>query len=598
MQSDTLEKEAIKFYITRHATSVNNMATRIVDKTFDPVLHTDGITNTLSFVESHDQAFTRKPTVVFVSPLIRTWLTAVILYSKPDNDLQLYVAPFLKELHKYGMCSGNHPTPFVQTVNTFCEQLTKISTSVKNTHILPQTIKVSVLGENGFPKECVTIRDNCVCDCIVDPENVFNTHKTWCVPLRPAPTRWSSLSRKLPWNMQAYECDGNISKFIEYITKTNAATLCEKKECYVVAHSNLMRKYVNELSGTLDTLDDSEEEMDDSEDESVDGSEISLEQIIESPELYDIVLPIAEKAYVDDSLIFLKHATEIIGKGDQPIEISKLTQLKKEINDLNISYLQKTNLLSSLEPFIISSEKPDRTKLFGSLQIVVKAIKKLLQDNGFPMKNSAQISSEWEKKKKNKNIVATISELHTTYLRGKFYNSNKGFDGFVNSTWNTFYDVTQVSFDDVVTQNRVLENSQVKMNVLPTFITSENCGTIVVSSDNQKHSIDYNHGYLFLDPKMKKPAALVYLKYQRQYIIDKKVKKKIVGTIAKRLKDNDVKRRKAGGGAKTTRRNRCHNVRYTHQNRRRSTQRRRTRTNVKTRRRQSTRQARRRTMRK
>ena len=73
----------MEFQFTRHAQSCNNIIegiSSVYKKDFEPGLTSKGIEETLKFSDKNESSFGSK--IVFVSNLIRTWMTAVILYTK------------------------------------------------------------------------------------------------------------------------------------------------------------------------------------------------------------------------------------------------------------------------------------------------------------------------------------------------------------------------------------------------------------------------------------------------------------------------------------------------------------------------------------
>lgn len=92
------------FQFTRHAQSCNNIS-NVLDKVFEPSITYLGIKQSIEFAKKKAQINAFKQNKVCVSNLLRTWITAVLLYGSqlsqmnpPDNDaLILYVCPYLKE---------------------------------------------------------------------------------------------------------------------------------------------------------------------------------------------------------------------------------------------------------------------------------------------------------------------------------------------------------------------------------------------------------------------------------------------------------------------------------------------------------------------
>ena len=110
-----------EFIIRRHANSCDNifkflgllfLKERLTTKT-EPNLSLWGIYATilLDTILNKNEENIFYPNLIFVSSLIRTWMTATLLYLPyiQDNTLILYVAPYLKE---HGSDYSNMPNPF------------------------------------------------------------------------------------------------------------------------------------------------------------------------------------------------------------------------------------------------------------------------------------------------------------------------------------------------------------------------------------------------------------------------------------------------------------------------------------------------------
>jgi len=111
----------VKYECFRHAESCNNIKTSLDgilgQKNFDPGLTLQSI---LSTIELSKQSTYKKNTTIYVSCLLRTWETAVLLHLTQDNrHIQLYVAPFLKEDLNYGFKRGNYPINIIQQIVMF-----------------------------------------------------------------------------------------------------------------------------------------------------------------------------------------------------------------------------------------------------------------------------------------------------------------------------------------------------------------------------------------------------------------------------------------------------------------------------------------------
>lgn len=117
----------IMIFVTRHANSCNNIvgtnktpwATQnqsIYQKKSDPSLSVSGVLTVLALDPPHIQLF--KGEDVHVSVLVRTWMTALLLYGKQvsETPLNLKISPFLKEQKTD---PGNMPTDVQLQVKKF-----------------------------------------------------------------------------------------------------------------------------------------------------------------------------------------------------------------------------------------------------------------------------------------------------------------------------------------------------------------------------------------------------------------------------------------------------------------------------------------------
>ena len=111
-----------RIYISRHGNSCNNITDNIFYKKQDPSLSNFGVWSLLRESKYSTQENVRPkalddlyekrlqlkvhPPPVYVSCCIRTWQTACLIYKKPNEKLELIVAPYLKEK---GSLSGNMP---------------------------------------------------------------------------------------------------------------------------------------------------------------------------------------------------------------------------------------------------------------------------------------------------------------------------------------------------------------------------------------------------------------------------------------------------------------------------------------------------------
>ena len=113
-----------QFCISRHLRSCNNITDDISQKIAEPALSVWGIITGLTMSREVKGLFNNK---VYVSCLVRTWMTAVIEYMphlNNSNELTLVVSPYIKEYHMANYIDqGNLPIPlksqFVKLIEFF-----------------------------------------------------------------------------------------------------------------------------------------------------------------------------------------------------------------------------------------------------------------------------------------------------------------------------------------------------------------------------------------------------------------------------------------------------------------------------------------------
>jgi len=124
-----------QYQFTRHLASCNNInygKAVMAGKDFEPSGSIYGIFKTIEFAQNNESSFNFNH--VYVSNLIRTWITAVLLYGTniKDNDtLYLYISPFLKEKHYETSITslgrtGNFPKEIYHTANKFKQFLSTL----------------------------------------------------------------------------------------------------------------------------------------------------------------------------------------------------------------------------------------------------------------------------------------------------------------------------------------------------------------------------------------------------------------------------------------------------------------------------------------
>ena len=144
-----------KISASRHAYSYANTIKSkskvgFIQQTFekDPGLTIYGILSSLyhgsTLVENEKiNGLVSDPSTIYVSILIRTWMTAICLYLPhvKDDDFTLIISPFIKE---EGIGSDNYPNKIdeqITVINEFLKFLTNIDISIINNKVIKENIK-------------------------------------------------------------------------------------------------------------------------------------------------------------------------------------------------------------------------------------------------------------------------------------------------------------------------------------------------------------------------------------------------------------------------------------------------------------------------
>lgn len=146
----TTIKNDVDFYFIRHSMSCNNInmgqhgkkitkalsfvknitktniKTPEIGKDFDPSIAVYGILETIKYAKLPEQQPYFSSNTIYVSNLLRTWITAFLLFGtnlSTTDEITLCVSPYLKEFHndKLGPLGqiGNFPTKIEKTVTNF-----------------------------------------------------------------------------------------------------------------------------------------------------------------------------------------------------------------------------------------------------------------------------------------------------------------------------------------------------------------------------------------------------------------------------------------------------------------------------------------------
>lgn len=123
------------FIVTRHAYSCNNAANSLADKCADPSITNFGIDSSVGHRVQNNALFGGNNPVVYVSCLVRTWMTAVCLYGSSNKPLTLRVSPWLKEYHFAPWDKGNMPQPLPEQVKLFVIFMQYVPRDLRPNHI-------------------------------------------------------------------------------------------------------------------------------------------------------------------------------------------------------------------------------------------------------------------------------------------------------------------------------------------------------------------------------------------------------------------------------------------------------------------------------
>ena len=282
-----------KIRFTRHGPSCNNITWEL-NKTMEPLVTDGGIRRLIEFKQKDIMkpipAF--KSSYVYVSCLIRTWVTSVILYGliqptqDQDDELHLCISPFLKEHYQHGFQTGNFPATikqqlekFKQFLNFFIKQPMGDLKVIKNIILYFPFIDPKE-STPSLKKVIYNLQGDDVWNTTIDNVNVQGSFRGYIekdlsnfdyygfkkflrsnistltklqiqyagissVFISPDPKRL--LSNLNFYNPVHYAVDGRVEQFLFWISffksilKSNNFLSEEDNNIHVVGHSNLMR---------------------------------------------------------------------------------------------------------------------------------------------------------------------------------------------------------------------------------------------------------------------------------------------------------------------------------------------------------------------
>jgi hypothetical protein len=256
--------------ITRHARSCNNeVKFKIHLKETDPSIVNRGIIQTILFAEENRTKF--ESNYVYVSCLLRTWITAICLYSIGQTDLILHISPYLKEKYtkssiKYVKETGNHPVPLSKSIPKLLEFLNnnriifddkknKLKNQTNKTIIenfkLPNKLLLKFEQHDNTPQEIIIEKENK--KFIIKKSIIQNNGVKINVPMNI--NFLNNINNDPIMNIKNklyYQTDGKISKFIHWLKESKQIdtnkTNKTNETIHVVAHSNLMKDFLEGLN--------------------------------------------------------------------------------------------------------------------------------------------------------------------------------------------------------------------------------------------------------------------------------------------------------------------------------------------------------------
>ena len=226
-------KKALSFQFTRHATSCFNIE---IDKpsVFSisdgiPSLAKIGISDTISLADKNKDTPRFKSPIVCVSNLVRTWMTAILLYKFNNKDkITLRICPHLKEAGNYGLPgAGNGAFSLTESIPKFMSFL-QIIRSYPAYHNLGDIILLIPQYPNNYDSWARTV--------IRVPEDRSK-------PIVNDPSFCNIFIKTDPLLEKGYTNVGNIQEFMEWYKQSFPE---QEEKVHIVAHNIIMKHYFDE----------------------------------------------------------------------------------------------------------------------------------------------------------------------------------------------------------------------------------------------------------------------------------------------------------------------------------------------------------------
>ena len=224
----------MNIFITRHCLSCNNINSGklySLFKDFEPNLSNKGVEDCFTLSKNFEEL---SVDTLYVSPLIRTWESAIILYQNSlRKELNLIISPYLKEHIKSHFKRGNYPKDINRSIRKFIFFLNEISKWIKEDNLnnnLPE--KINILIPNFINNDCNMdiIKDWKEIKIIKNINDIYELENENII-------KDSILNNSVS---EYYLKDGDIELFLDWINNTDHK---KKKNIHVICHSNVMKSF-------------------------------------------------------------------------------------------------------------------------------------------------------------------------------------------------------------------------------------------------------------------------------------------------------------------------------------------------------------------
>ena len=251
-----------RFLFTRHSYSCNNSIKTInfYNKLKDPNLTIWGIQRTLEKSSENPKLYNSP--YVFVSCLIRTWCSAILLYLPNIDSITLVVSPFIKEKHNtlfQGLDIGNNPDNIKTQFNKFNNFLKVAHSYCEKQNINIENKNIIIYFHKEFYLTFIIKRDKNNLIVIENNfKNIKNNKPYKYIESNEDPNSNILTDEKIKEDIIFYKKNTNINKFIEWIyllTKPkkdddpdNIFNNIKLNNIHCVLHSNIMQEYLKSIN--------------------------------------------------------------------------------------------------------------------------------------------------------------------------------------------------------------------------------------------------------------------------------------------------------------------------------------------------------------